>query len=158
MNSTEGQSTELGLAYFVWNMETDATVQQIMLELGHTIRSDEYRITAEYGIAAPLNDTFAVYGTLGLNALTVDAFSNTDFTTDVTAGVSALVTDGVVAYLEATGTYELDSSFNRISTVAELGVDFSLSDSLAITPFVTYDFDAASHDRVQGGLTLAVQF
>jgi hypothetical protein len=158
VNSTEGNGTELGLAYHVWGLENDWSVQQVTLELGHVVRTDEVRVTAEYGIAAPVNDTFAVYGTLALNALTEDAFSTTDFTTDVTAGVSAYATDSIVAYLEVTSTHDLSSSFDRLGTVAELGADVHLTDSLSLTPFVTYDIDVAKRDRVQGGLTLAVRF
>ena len=158
VNSTEGENTELGLAYFVWGMESDWGIQQVMLELGHAIRTDEIRVTAEYGIAVPVNETFVTYGSVAVNALTDDGFSSTDFTTGLTAGVSASITDNVVGYLEATSVYDLRNSFDRLSTVAELGADVYLSDTLSLTPFVTYDIDAAKRDRVQGGLTLAVRF
>lgn len=158
VNTLENSNPEIALGYFVWNLETELSVQSLMLELGHTLRTDEYRVTAEYTIAAPINETFAVYASPSLNLVTNDAFSNTDVHFVPVVGLSTYLTDNVVGYAEVSSTFDLSNSVTQLDTIAEFGLDISLSENLVVTPAITYNFDAPSNSRFQGGLTLSARF
>jgi len=158
VNTIENSNPEIALGYYVWNLETDLSVQSLMFELGHTFRTDEYRLTAEYTIAAPINETFAVYASPSLNLVTDDAFDNTDVHFVPVLGLSAYISDSVVGYAEVSSTFDLGDSITQLDTIAEFGLDVSLSESLVVTPAITYNFDAPSNSRFQGGLTLSARF
>ncbi len=129
-------------AYSIGAFDTDVRVA-----FKYNLDSSTIGIRGEYGIGTEVADGFAVYGVAAVEyATTTGDFSNGDYLFDPVLGVAYHITDRAAVFGEVGYTWDISDSFNKLGGSAEVGLAFSVTDAISITPSIAREFDTGNND------------
>jgi len=137
----------VGLYAFPYSMgDVNAT---LYTELYYSRSSETLNVDLEYQVRAALNPKFTGYGALGV-LYTVDAGSavGNSWTFDPYVGVNYDVNEKLYAFAEVGNSWDMKNDFNNLGGYAEIGIGYSLTDTVYLQPSIIKPFNTGNDSAV----------
>jgi hypothetical protein len=113
----------------------------------YNLDSSAVGVRGEYGIGGEIAADLVVYGVAAVEYVTsATDLGNGDFLLDPTAGVAYHINDRVAVFAEVGYTWDMSDSFERLGGSVEVGVPFSVTDGITVTPSIARELDTGNSD------------
>lgn len=148
-------NTAVGMVLFPHEVGT--LNASVYTELGYNFDDNEVSVTGEYQMFKNY-DFGELYGAVAVDYVTLDDdLDSGDWGLTPHIGAVYDVTNKASVFAEVGYSWNMTQDWDATGGYTEVGVDFSVSDNVALTPSVIRTFDTAN-DEYQANLTLGISF
>jgi hypothetical protein len=154
---TQNGMDYVGVGYHYLHHSLGSLDANVFTELSYGMVTDDVTVDLEYQ-AYGAAGLFTLYGSVGVeyNAL-ANNFGSGTWTFAPYVGTSYDISEVVGVYGEVGYNWDISSNFTRQGGYAEVGLDYLLTENVAITPYVTRTFDT-NNNETQFGLVVGLSF